>query len=255
MDTITTFRIRESAQMLIGGSSLRPVEPATAQPTTARILLVGPDEAYWRQFHDALRYAGAELRCVDSGHQAIECLRGSAFDLLVLDDRLTDIPGMAVLVEARRLGGIPVLMITAGGPAAQTRAIDLGADDVVAAGLDPLGLARRAEALLHRDRPDEAAYEFGEPHGLTVSRATRQASVRGEPLRLTGTEFAILALLVEHRGVVMDADTVSRAVWHHETYGSPNFVQAQLSRLRAKLKQAGVHDLIDTIRGAGYVIR
>jgi len=241
--------------MLIGESSLYSAASAASRSGAVSILLAGPDEQYWRQFRDSFQYQGVEFASVGSGRGAIDLLRRSAFDLMVLDDRLPDIPGMAVLTEARRLGEMPVIVITTGGPLAQSRGFDLGADDVIGCGLTATELAWRAETVLRRTRPGDNLYQTGEPYNLILNRATEEAFVRGAPLRLTATEFAILRLLLEHRGVVLSADAVSQAVWRHETYGSPNFVQAQISRLRAKLKHAGAAGLIATIRGAGYVIR
>lgn len=241
--------------MLTGEPSLRSIHSVASRPGSALVLLAGSTEEYWRQFRESFRYPGAEFVCTASGRGAIELLRRSVFNLVILEDRLPDIPGMAVLTEARRLGDVPVIVMTGGGPAVQVRGFDLGADDVVASSMGAAELAWRAEALLRRSRPEEDICRIGEPYGITLNRALHEASVRGESLHLTTTEFAILRLLVEHRGEVLSADAVSQAVWHHETYGSPNFVQAQVSRLRAKLRRAGAADLISTIRGAGYVIR
>ena len=245
----------KKSQMLTGEPSLYSAAPTVIRPSPALILLAGPGEQYWRQFRDSFQYQGAEFVCVGSGRGAIDLLRRSAFDRMVLDDRLSDIPGMAVLTEARRLGEMSVSLMTTGGPSVQSRGFDLGADDVVGCGLTATELAWRAETVLRRTRPGDHLYQTGEPYNLILNQATQETSVRGAPLRLTATEFAILRLLLEHRGAALSADAVSQAVWRHETYGSPNFVQAQISRLRAKLKHAGAAGLIATIRGAGYVVR
>ena len=241
--------------MLAGESSLRPATPISSRFAGALILLAGSADRYWRQFRESLRCEGAEFVSVASGRGALELLRRSAFDLVVLGDRLPDISGMTVLMETRRLGNVPVIVLVEGGPSVQARGFDLGADDVVAGNIEPVELARRVEALLRRTRPVGSVYEVVEPHGLVMDRAAHEVSVRGVPLNLTATEFAILRLLLDRRGEVLSADTISCAVWHYETYGLPNFVQAQISRLRAKLKCAGAAGLIATIRGVGYVIR
>ncbi len=241
--------------MLAGEFSRRPATPMSARFAGALILLAGSADRYWHQFRESLRCEGAEFVSVGSGRGAIELLRRSAFDLVVLGARMPDISGMTVLMEARRLGNVPVIVLTEGGLAVHARGFDLGADDVVAENIEPAELARRVEALLRRTRPVDGVYQTGAPHGLMMNRAAHEVAVRGVPLSLTVTEFAILRLLLDCRGDVLSADAISRAVWHYETYGSPNFVQAQVSRLRAKLKRAGAAELIATIRGAGYVVR
>lgn len=241
--------------MLAGEPSLRPAPPAASRFAGALILLAGSACGYWRQLRASLRCEGAEFVGVGSGRGALELLRRSAFDLVVLGERLPDSSGLSVMAEARRLGDVPVIVVTAGGPAVHARGFDLGADDVVSGDIAPVELARRVEAILRRTRPADGAYRTAGPHGLALDGAAHAVSVRGVPLDLTGTEFAVLRLLLDRRGEVLSADTISRAVWRYGTYGSPNFVQAQISRLRAKLTRAGAPGLIGTMRGAGYVVR
>ena len=79
--------------------------------------------------------------------------------------------------------------------------------------------------------------------------------VGSEEISLTPKEFAVLRLLLEHRGQVITPDELSRTVWGYETFGSRNFVEAHISRLRSKLARGGAHDVVMTMRGVGYVIR
>ncbi len=241
--------------MVSSDSAYLPARPLQGRFAGALILLAGSADRYWSSFRESLRFEGVEFVSVGSGRGAIELLRRSGFDLVVLGARLPDISGMTVLSETRRLGNVPVIVMTDGGTKVQTRGFDLGADDVVARDIEPAELARRVEALLRRTRGLSPETHTAEPYGLVLKRAAQEVSVHGVPLPLTSTEFAVLRLLLDRRGDVLSADTISREVWHYETFGEPNFVQAQISRLRAKLDKAGAAGLISTIRGAGYVIR
>lgn len=235
--------------------STRPAPPASVRFGGALVLLAGAPDRYWSALRESMRCEGAEFVSVGSGRGAIELLRRSSFDLVVLGERLPDVSSMTVLSEARRLGNVPVIVITRGDPAILDCGFDLGADDVVTGDIAPADLASRVAALLRRTRPGEEAHHIGEPYGLVMKRAAHEVTIQGAALSLTATEFSVLRLLLDHRSEVLSADTISREVWHYETYGSPNFVQAQISRLRAKLERAGAAGLIATIRGAGYVIR
>ena len=77
----------------------------------------------------------------------------------------------------------------------------------------------------------------------------------GKDLDLTPKEFGVLQLLLERRRDVLTADAISEALWGHETFGARNFVEAHVSRLRHKLRDAGARDVITTVRGVGYKIR
>jgi len=80
-------------------------------------------------------------------------------------------------------------------------------------------------------------------------------AVRGQPLELTPKEFGVLELLLKRRGEVVTPDELSNEVWGYETFGSRNYVEAHMSRLRAKLGSLGVANAVETVRGRGYVIR
>lgn len=82
-----------------------------------------------------------------------------------------------------------------------------------------------------------------------------EARVEDRLLDLTPKEFAVLQLMLERRGEVLKTDAISSEIWGYETFGSRNFVEAHISRLRAKLLGAGADRVISTVRGIGYVVR
>ena len=71
----------------------------------------------------------------------------------------------------------------------------------------------------------------------------------------TPKEFDLIRLLLEHRGEVMTSDVISSLIWVYETFGSRNFVEAHVLRLRSKLRHVGAPCVVTTVRGVGYVIR
>lgn len=79
--------------------------------------------------------------------------------------------------------------------------------------------------------------------------------VGSDEVDLTPKEFGVLRVLLEHPGEVVAPDDLSREVWGYETFGSQNFVEAHVSRLRSKLARAGACEVIHTKRGVGYFIR
>lgn len=92
------------------------------------------------------------------------------------------------------------------------------------------------------------------PCGLAVSVRAREVRVQGVLVALTLREFDLLRLLLEHRGEVLTADDIARSIWGYETYGSRNFVESHISRLRFKLARAGGSGAITTVRGVGYMV-
>ena len=90
---------------------------------------------------------------------------------------------------------------------------------------------------------------------VELDTRARLVRARDQPIELTAIEFDLLRLLTEMRGSVVQADAIAQAIWGYEQAGSRNFLQAHISRLRKKLHEAGVADLITTVRGVGYTIR
>ena len=94
---------------------------------------------------------------------------------------------------------------------------------------------------------------FG-PGGLQLWPRAREASRDGKSVSLSPKESDVLRVLLERQNEVLSTDEIATAVWGHETYGSPNFVEAPISRLRSKLSVIGAGEAIQTIRREGYRI-
>ena len=90
---------------------------------------------------------------------------------------------------------------------------------------------------------------------LALDVRAHEVRVGAALVSTTPREFDVLRLLLERRREVLSSDVISMHIWGYETFGSHNFVEAQLSRLRAKLRAAGAAEVITTVRGVGYVIR
>ena len=134
-------------------------------------------------------------------------------------------------------------------PSDRIEGLDAGADDYLIKPFDFGELVARIRALQRRPRSvDGPAITRG---SLTLDPARREIAVRGAPVNLTSTEFNILELLIRRSPAVVDRKAIAEHAWRDETQplGS-NAIDVQMSRLRAKLPNAGVH--IVTVRGAGY---
>ena len=136
---------------------------------------------------------------------------------------------------------------------ARLRGFDSGADACLSDAAEPAELTRQLQALGRRRHEPLAgdAEELQGPGGLLMRPAAHQVFVHDQPVVLTSTQFRVFAELLSARGVVLSAERISLAVWGHGTGGSKNFVEAQLSRLRRALRDAGAPDMIENVRGVG----
>jgi DNA-binding response OmpR family regulator len=198
-----------------------------------------------------LRRAGMAVDVAFDGHDALERLAVTAYDVVVLD---RDIPGVhgddvcrALVAEG---SSSRVLMLTAAGSVEdRVDGLDIGADDYLPKPCDFTELVARVRALARRpgaSLPPTLSYG-----GLRLDPSRRTAARDGRRLPLNPKEFAVLELLMTAPGVVMSAEEILERVWDEAADPFSQAVRTTVSRLRAKL---GDPPLIETVAKAGYRI-
>ncbi|WP_029431492.1 response regulator transcription factor [Blastococcus sp. URHD0036] len=208
-----------------------------------------------------LTRAGMDVRAVGTGAEALEEVRRSAPDVVVLDLGLPDADGTEVCRQIRAESECYVLMLTA-----RAEEVDLliglavGADGYMAKPFSPRELVARVQVMLRRPRvpaaPEPATTV--EEHvrrlaELEVDEDSREVRVDGTVVDLTRTEFDLLAALASRPGRVLQRETLLREVWQTDWEGSVRLVEAHMSNLRRKLQAAGLSSPeIKTVRGVGY---
>jgi DNA-binding response OmpR family regulator len=215
-----------------------------------RLLLVEDDIMIGEAVREALRADHYAVDWVRDGVMADTALRSETYDLVLLDLGLPKRDGLDVLRSLRTRGErVPVLVATARDAIGDRVAgLDAGADDYVVKPYDTDELLARIRALIRRSA-GRAEPVFSHK-GVALNPATREASVNGEPVSLSAREWAVLEPMLARPGVVF-----SRAQLEEKLYGwkeeiSSNAVEVYVHGLRKKLGA----DLIQTVRGLGYVV-
>jgi DNA-binding response OmpR family regulator len=214
-----------------------------------RILIVEDDKKLARALETELKRAYSTC-VVRVGRDALVRAENEAFDLILLDLNLPDMDGIEV---AKQLEGndAAILMLTARGDLrSRVAGLYAGASDYLSKPFDMQELLARVYAQLRRrTRPEE--FNVG---ALTLSTKLRSCTVDGKPIKLSAQEILLLTLLITNQGRVYSKSTIEERL-HRDEPPNSNTVEALISKLRSKLASAGVHDIIQTIRGLGYVIR
>jgi two-component system copper resistance phosphate regulon response regulator CusR len=198
-----------------------------------------------------LQDSGYQVDAVDRGDDAIDQLKWYDYDVAIIDWRMPGAEGIDVVAWARRKHRpTALLMLTArDAPADRIRGLDPGADDYLVKPFDFGELLARVRALQRRPRGvDEPVLARGR---IRLDPVSRVVSADDQSLNLTSTEYLILELLMRRSPAVVDRKSIAEHAWADETdpLGS-NAIDVQMSRLRAKLPNAGIR--IVTVRGAGY---
>lgn len=222
----------------------------------ARILLVEDDRDVREAVAGALEQLGWSTERVASGEEALTAFSRTSYDLVVLDLGLPGMPGIEVLRQLRARSEVPIMVMTASGALDdRVTGFDLGADDYVVKPFELAELERRVRAILRRTngpRPDDILHG---PADIRLLLRAHEAYVGELQVHLTPKEFEVLRVLLSRRGEVIPPDDLSVEIWGYETFGSRNYVEAHVSRLRSKLAECGADGVIGTVRGVGYMVR
>ena len=216
-----------------------------------RVLVAEDDPGLREVIVLGLQDSGYQVDAVDRGDDAIDQLKWYEYDVAIIDWRMPGAEGIDVVAWARRQHRpTALLMLTArDAPSDRIRGLDTGADDYLVKPFDFGELLARVRALQRRPRGvDEPVLARGR---IRLDPVTRVVTSEDQQRNLTSTEYLILELLMRRSPAVVDRKAIAEHAWADETdpLGS-NAIDVQLSRLRAKLPDAGVR--IVTVRGAGY---
>ena len=227
----------------------------------ARTVLVVEDEVKIRELlRSYLEREGLAVLTTGSGAEAITLVESASPDLVVLDLGLPDVPGETVAAEVRRRGATPILMLTAKATEeARIRGLELGADDYVTKPFSPREVVLRAQAILRRAAggggagpgPAGGRRSFG-GRELVIDEERREATVRGQGVELTPTEWGLLTALATTPGRVYSRLELLNRVRGYE-FASERAVDSHVKNLRRKI-EVDPRDprIVETVLGAGY---
>lgn len=221
-----------------------------------RILVVDDEERMVRFIRLNLEHDGFEVVEAFNGRQALEKLRDTTPDLVLLDVMMPDLDGFEVLQMIREMSNVPVIMLTAKGDEEdRVRGLELGADDYIPKPFSPRELVSRIRAVLRRTEASS-----GSMHGvievderLKIDFDRREIWVEGKLVKLRPTEYRLLYHLVQNAGWVLTYDQILTRVWGYEYRDETHYVRLYINYLRQKLeKDPSNPQYILTERGVGY---
>ena len=233
------------------------------RPLDGRQVLVIEDELQMRaMLTDNLAFEGYRVSLAESGGQALDLARDHMPDLVVLDIMIPGIDGLEVCRRLRAAGeDVPILMLTARDEVADRVAgLDAGADDYLVKPFAFEELVARIRALLRRrDRREEESLslngEILSYDDLSLDTTTRFAHRGERRIELTTREFDLLMLFLRHPNQVLPRDVIMERVWGYDFPGESNVLEVYVKNLRRLLEADGERRLLQTVRGAGYVLR
>lgn len=220
-----------------------------------RVLLIEDDLTAAQGLTLMLKSGGAVVDQADTGEEALELARHYDYDVVILDLMLPDMEGYEVVrrMRAARIE-TPVLIVSGlSRPQAKVKGLGMGADDFITKPFDRAELLARIQAVVRRSKG------FSQPTlrvgSLVLNLDSRDVAVDGQPVHLTGKEYAILELLVLRKGMVLTKEAFLNHLYGGMDEPEMKIIDVFVCKLRKKLAQAGGENLIGTVWGRGYMIR
>jgi DNA-binding response OmpR family regulator len=208
------------------------------------------------RFGFAVQWREVDLLSAGTGKEALELVERESPDLVLLDVGLPDMDGFKVLEELRFFSDVPVIMLTARDDTIdKVKGLELGADDYVTKPFNHLELLARIKAVLRRlDMPPPKSRAPSFRSGdLEMDFAAQEVRVKGQPVRLTPTEYKLLYHLVRNAGRTLPHGTLLAKVWGREYLDEVDYLRVYVRRLRDKLGDDPEKPrYIRTERGLGY---
>ena len=233
-------------------------EPRDAAAREPLVLVVEDEPQLVRLLRATLPPHGYQMVAATTGVQALVEAATRAPDIVLLDLGLPDLDGVEVVRRIREWSPMPIVVVSARGQERdKVEALDAGADDYLT---KPFGtgelLARMRVALRHSANPGEPGQSVVEAGDLRVDLAARVVQRAGEEVRLTRTEYRLVATLAQHAGKVLTHRQLLREVWGPNALEDTQYLRVYMAQLRHKLEHdpARPRHLV-TETGVGYRLK
>ena len=214
------------------------------------LAIIDDDPEILKLLEQYLTKNGFEVRAFTDGESFLK-VDESDFSLIVLDIGLPGIDGLEVCKRVRQKSNIPIIMLTAASDDLdRILGLELGSDDYMGKPFNPRELLARIKALLRRSEIKEEDVD----NNIVMNYAARSAFIGGQELELTGTEFDLLCVFHKQIGTVLSRDEIGELLHGRKVDPLDRSIDTIVSRLRHKLSSHFDGEIIQSVRGKGYVL-
>jgi len=218
-----------------------------------RILVVDDETNIRLVVKEYAEFEGYEVQEAENGMQAIEMVKNSDFDVIIMDVMMPKLDGYSACKEIKKIKNIPVIMLSARGEEYDKLfGFEIGIDDYVVKPFSPKELMARIKVALKRCSTTEGQtssdrYKY---EGLEIDMAGRDVYVNGVKASMTPKEYDLLFFLVKNNNLAMSRDKLLESVWGYDFFGDDRTVDTHIKMLRNSLGE--YRKFIVTLRGMGY---
>ena len=221
-----------------------------------RVLVIEDDKEAAAYLVKALGEVGHAAERASDGETGAFMVGEGGYDVVIVDRMLPKRDGLAIIEDMRRAGDMtPVLILSALGQVDdRVRGLRAGGDDYLTKPYAFTELLARVEALARRSRPLDVETQY-KVADLTLDRLSHEVRRGNEEIVLQPREFRLLEYMMRNAGQVVTRTMLLENVWDYHFDPQTNVIDVHMSRLRSKIDKGQDKPLLNTVRGAGYMIR
>lgn len=220
-----------------------------------KILIVEDDQIIAEGLKNHLSKWNYEGVIVEDFKNILEAFTSTSPQMVLMDLSLPYYNGYHWCSEIRKYSKVPIIVISSASDQMNiVMAMNMGADDFITKPFDLVVVAAKIQALMRRTYDYQGQTNIIEHQGLILNLNDASLSYLGQQVDLTKNEYKILQVLLEHVGEIVTREVIMTKLWADESFIDDNTLTVNMTRLRRKVQDIGLEDLIITKKGIGYLI-
>ncbi len=222
----------------------------------SKILIIEDDEKLRKELEIFLNKNGYEATSLENFENPVKDAIEINSDLILLDINLPNIDGEYILKEIRKVSNVPIIMITSkDNELEELISLNYGADQYVTKPFNLQILLAKIAGLLRRSKITDTNQNRIDCKDFILNVSKSMLEKENIQIELTKNELKILYFLVSKRGQIVSREEIINYLWESESFIDDNTLTVNMKRLRTKLEEVGLKDLIETRRGQGYLLK
>ncbi len=221
----------------------------------SKILIIEDDEKLRKELEIFLNKNGYEATSLENFENPVKDAIEINSDLILLDINLPNIDGEYILKEIRKVSNVPIIMITSkDNELDELISLNYGADQYVTKPFNLQILLAKIAGLLRRSKITDTNQNKIDCQDFILNVSKSMLERGNTQIELTKNELKILYFLVSKRGQIVSREEIINYLWESESFIDDNTLTVNMKRLRTKLEEVGLQDIIETKRGQGYIL-
>ena len=221
----------------------------------SKIFIVEDENTIRDELSIFLSRYGYEIEAPENFENIIEDIKKSNSDLILLDINLPIFDGYYICREVRKFSETPIIVVTSrASDIDELMSMNLGADDFVTKPYNTQILLARIEAILKRVNRSLTPQDVLEYKDMKVNLSNGTLSYNDKAIEVTKNELKILSYLIKNKGKIVSRENLMNYLWDCEMFIDDNTLSVNVTRIRKKLEEIGLKNIIETRRGLGYII-